>query len=136
MNPTDKVTVDDIDRAPSNLPVPDGHVSREDYNTFLNRFSDLSEKHIKRLEENAELKKQINTSIILDRLIKPFAVATFMVVCLYCLCVAATLVVHGLDYVRRPLSDTVLQTLVGSTAVTVIGLMGMVLTGIFVGARK
>jgi len=47
---------------------------------------------------------------------------------------AAALIAHGLGlYFKLP--EGVLQLLVGSTAVTVIGLVGMVLTGVFVGAR-
>ena len=43
---------------------------------------------------------------------------------------------HGVATAPFQLTEAVLNFLVGSTAVTVIGLVGMVLTGVFVGARK
>ena len=52
--------------------------------------------------------------------------------CSYCAYVGTILVAQLAGY---KLPDAVLEVLVGSTAVTVIGLVGMVLTGIVVGAR-
>lgn len=46
------------------------------------------------------------------------------------------LLMHGCQFSGFKLPDDVLKFLVGSTATTVIGLVGMVLTGIFVGARR
>ena len=50
--------------------------------------------------------------------------------------VAVFLLLSGSETVGFHLEKEVLSLMVGSTAVTVIGLVGMVLTGIFVGARK
>lgn len=134
---TEKITVEDIDKAPENLPAPISvAVSREEYNTLLVRFGEISDKNNNLSEENSKLKRERNTSNILDDLIKPYAFRTFVFMCVYCAIVAGALGLHLFDYATKPLSDGVLQALVGSTAVTVIGLVGMVLTGIFVGARK
>ena len=54
----------------------------------------------------------------------------------YCLFAGEVLVVDGVHLRGFDLPKEVLQVLVGSTAATVIGLVGMVLTGVFVGARK
>lgn len=56
--------------------------------------------------------------------------------CSYCGVVALALFMSGFNCFPRPISDEVMKVLVGSTAVTVIGLVGMVLTGVFAGARK
>jgi hypothetical protein len=55
--------------------------------------------------------------------------------CLYSAGVAFLLLLSGGNVNGFYLEKDVLVLLVGSTAVTVIGLVGMVLTGIFVGAR-
>lgn len=72
---------------------------------------------------------------MLDELIKPYATRAFIFMCAYCAFVAATLVFHGFRWCFA-LPESVLQLLVGSTAVTVIGLVGMVLTGVFIGAGR
>ena len=73
---------------------------------------------------------------ILDGLIEPFAERTFIFMCYYCAFVAFIIILHVSGWGNKDLPETALQFLVGSTAATVIGLVGMVLTGIFVGARK
>ena len=78
----------------------------------------------------------IKTRGTLDSLIKPYADKTFWFMCIYCGGVAVMLLLHGFKISRFSLPDNVLGFLVGSTAATVIGLVGMVLTGIFVGARR
>jgi hypothetical protein len=55
--------------------------------------------------------------------------------CAYCGVVGALIALNGFLDIRFSLPESVMQFLVGSTATTVIGLVGMVLTGIFVGAR-
>jgi hypothetical protein len=56
--------------------------------------------------------------------------------CCYSGIVALLLIASGWNIFGFDLPAAVLVALAGSTAVTVIGLVGMVLTGIFVGARK
>jgi uncharacterized membrane protein len=56
--------------------------------------------------------------------------------CAYAGIVGVLLVLHGFKGIAFELQESVLNFLVGSTAATVIGLVGMVLTGIFVGARR
>lgn len=90
-------------------------------------------------EELAEARKKLRTAEILDELIEPYASKAYRFMCVYCALVWLMLIMHGFQTeLLAPFSlpDSVLNFLVGSTAVTVIGLVGMVLTGIFVGARK
>jgi hypothetical protein len=54
----------------------------------------------------------------------------------YSAAVGVILLMNSFGCFVNVLDAEVLKFLVGSTAVTVIGLVGMVLTGIFIGARK
>lgn len=129
------ITVDDIDSAPAKLPV--GKIDYEDsYRTLMGRFTPLSEENFKLLEENAVLKRTNATHEILNKLIEPLANRAFTFMCCYSGGVLGLLLLSGSHFKDFLLPDQVQSFLVGSTAVTVIGLVGMVLTGVFVGARK
>lgn len=89
-------------------------------------------------ERTERLKEQVEaeTNRTLNDLIKPSATKAFRFMWAYCAAVFALLVLHGFNAWGFSLPDEVLTFLVGSTATTVLGLVGMVLTGIFIGARK
>ena len=85
------------------------------------------------------LKMSIHTNEILDDLIEPMAGKVFWFMCLYCVGVGLLVVASASWSVqsgRGALSDGVLKLLVGSTAVTVIGLVGTIVAGIFANARR
>ena len=86
--------------------------------------------------ENAKLKLNAETVRTLNALIAPFANKAFWFMCGYCGIVGLMVFFHGFTFCGFSLPDSALNFLVGSTAAAVIGLVGMVLTGIFVGARK
>ncbi len=128
------INVSDIDSAPTSpIPLPgDVPVSADQLRYVLARLG----------EENADLKqaleetiKRVKTTEILDQLIEPMAKRSFVFMCCYCGVVAALVTLDGFKLGGFGLPESVLRFLVGSTATTVIGLVGMVLTGIFVGAR-
>lgn len=129
-----EVTENDIESSPNIVPVTatDTPVSRDD---IFRKFVEVSEENGELKLENEQLKAGRKTSDILDDLIKPYAFRTFVFMCLYCLVVGLIIVLDGFEGLNFSLPDGVLQLLVGSTATTVLGLVGMVLTGIFVGAR-
>jgi hypothetical protein len=104
------------------------------YHDLSAKFSAVSDENFTLREKLEKLVARNNTSKILDDLIKPYAKNTFRFMCIYCFFAATILITKGFCP-RFGLSNKVLQILVGSTAVTVIGLVGMVLTGVFVGAR-
>ena len=129
-----ELTPQDIDNAPTSTPPSRGDVtvSREDYVQALTQVSeDKTELQI----EYEKLQIKVKTAQILDGLIEPYARKTYWFMCSYCGFVGLVLLMHGFGCFNNPLSDSVLEFLVGSTAVTVIGLVGMVLTGIFVKSR-
>ena len=56
--------------------------------------------------------------------------------CVYCGFAGIVLLLSGFQLLGFSIPEGVQQLLIGTTATTVIGLVGMVLTGVFVGARK
>lgn len=132
-NPT-AITVEDIDSSPglAALSQQDTQVSAGDYR---GAFVQVSEEKDALQQELDATRKRVRTVEILDELIEPYAKRSFWFMCIYCGMVALMLLMHGCANSAFKLPESVLQFLVGSTATTVIGLVGMVLTGIFVGAR-
>jgi hypothetical protein len=132
---TSPITLDDLDRAPSALPTTRS-TDELDPQVLRKKFDELSVENFNLKDEIFKLRRSVNTSQILDSLLEPYARKAFWFMCTYSCVVCAMLIAAGLRLFGFQLDAGVLQVLAGSTAVTVIGLVGMVLTGIFVGARK
>lgn len=130
------ISLTDLDKAPSNIDGAKEPVSASVYDEILEKFSRVSDEKVALQEEYDKLRKRVSTSAILDSLIQPYANKAFWFMCSYCLVVGIVIFLEGFKIFSFNIEAGVLQVLVGSTAVTVIGLVGMVLTGIFVGARK
>ncbi len=133
------LTVDDIDAAVSRLPIEVDPPAKIGFEQLLKDRQALSDDNTLLQNELMELKARLATKQELDALIKPYAGKAYWFMCVYCGTVALILMLAGFKNVYGnsfSLGDRVLEFLVGSTATTVIGLVGMVLTGIFVGARK
>lgn len=128
-------TLSDLDNAPPAIPVSPGdvQVTTEDY---ANKLAQVTEEKDRLYFENEKLKLNAETARTLNDLIKPFANKAFWFMCSYCAVVGLMVLFHGFTLCGFSLPDSALNFLVGSTAAAVIGLVGMVLTGIFVGARK
>lgn len=131
---TKPLTPDDIDNAPNEVVVSgsDTLVSESDLRRALSQVG-LEKDAIQAKLENTE--RRVRTIEILDELIEPYARRSFIFMCAYCGVVGLILLLNGFTGIAFTLPENVLTFLVGSTATTVIGLVGMVLTGIFVGAR-
>ena len=127
-------TIDDIKNAPDDaaLTARDWNVTEDEYRRALSRMGAEKDELLAELEAT---QKRVRTIEILDKLIEPMAHRSFWFMCAYAGVVALLLALHGFTGVAFKLPDSVLEFLVGSTAATVIGLVGMVLTGVFVGAR-
>ena len=122
----------DLTPAPASL-VTATVVSFEQHQHVLEAFTRVTEDNTRLKEDLASLKIAHDTETILNKLIVPYARYAFLFMCAYCLSVLGLLIT---SMSGRPLPESVLNTLVGSTAAAVVGLVGMVLTGIFVGARR
>lgn len=148
--PMENAAFADIATAPLDLPVDDQGSYKDQYRKALDRIDEagteiialkdqisvLKDEKNNLKEENSKLRARADTSKVLNKLIHPMANKAFCFMCCYSGVVAFFLLLRGLSGAKFDLTDSVLQILVGSTAVTVIGLVGMVLTGVFVGARK
>lgn len=130
------ISLADLDHAPGSLAGEDATVSRESYIKVKDAFIAAQREKFLLEEENQRLKLKDATTETLNGLIKPMADKAFLFMCWYSICVGFLLVLTAAGGEKFELESSVLQFLVGSTAVTVIGLVGMVLTGVFVGARK
>lgn len=129
-----KISVEDMDNALDHL-VPEESTS-EQTRTVFDRLSDVGLENFQLKQTVAELEQKLRTKDILDGLIEPYAGRAFNFMCVYSGFVGSVLLLDSFNISRFEMDPTVQAYLVGSTAVTVIGLVGMVLTGVFVGARK
>ena len=129
-----KIVVEDMDNALDHL-VPEESTS-EQTRTVFDRLSDVGLENFQLKQTVAELEQKLRTKDILDGLIEPYAGRAFNFMCVYSGFVGSVLLLDSFNISGFEMDPTVQAYLVGSTAVTVIGLVGMVLTGVFVGARK
>ena len=129
-----KISVEDMDNALDHL-VPEESTS-EQTRTVFDRLSDVGLENFQLKQTVAELEQKLRTKDILDGLIEPYAGRAFNFMCVYSGFVGSVLLLDSFNISGFEMNPTVQAYLVGSTAVTVIGLVGMVLTGVFVGARK
>ncbi len=123
-------------KAPVNLPTPPTAVSQDEFDKLSARHIEITNKYYELLDKYHDMKENRETSRVLNSLIRPFAYGTFGFMVLYCIAVAVLVFEQASGSLKTPMSDGVVELLVGSTAATVIGLVGMVLTGVFVGAHK
>ena len=128
----DDINLGDAVQAPVALPRGEP-VSAEQHRHLFDAFTRVTEDNDRLKDELSALKLKHDTETILSKLIIPYSCRAFVFMCIYCTAVFGLLI---LSLFSHPLPSPVLQTLVGSTAAAVIGLVGMVLTGIFVGARR
>ncbi len=103
---------------------------------YSKSFHKISDENFSLKEKNSHLRHQLSTKKEFDKLIWPSARNAFCFMCVYAFGVALLLILQGFQLGGFCLPENVLVFLVGSTAATVIGLVGMVLTGVFIGARK
>ena len=129
-----KISVEDMDNALDHL-VPEESTS-EQTRTVFDRLSDVALENFQLKQTVAELEQKLRTNDILDGLIEPYAGRAFNLMCVFSGFVGSVLLLDSFNISGFEMDPTVQAYLVGSTAVTVIGLVGMVLTGVFVGARK
>lgn len=129
-------SLEDLDRAPSSLPEVQPVDYKSELETLRERFNQVTADKDRLQIDFDDLRRNRSTIAELDKLIGPSANKAFLYMSLYSLGTFLLLMLDGSGWYGFNLDESVLDLLVGSTAVTVLGLVGMVLTGIFVGARK
>lgn len=88
-----------------------------------------AEAQIERLDGKSDIEA------VKARMLEPYVNKVFNFVAIYCGIVGAFLFLHALQ-IRFELPEPILAIIAGSTAVSVIGLIGLVITGLFGGKRK
>lgn len=129
-------SLQDLDRAPSSLPEPRNADHQLDLEKLRKRFSEVTAEKDRLQQDFDDLRRRATTIAELDKLIGPSAKNAFRYMSCYSAGSFTLLCLDGSNWRGFNLDESVLDLLVGSTAVTVLGLVGMVLTGIFVGARR
>lgn len=132
----ERASLEDLDRAPVSLPQTQPIDYRGELETLRERFNQVTSDKERLQQDFDDLRRASNTVTELDKLIAPSARKAFTYMSLYSTGSFSLLLLDGFRWHNFDLDESVLDLLVGSTAVTVLGLVGMVLTGIFVGARK
>lgn len=84
----------------------------------------------------AELNQKLKTKEQLDNLIEPCAKKSFIYIYCYSGGVFFIILLNGFGCFSNLIQGETLNVLVGSTAATVIGLVALVITGVFKGARQ
>ena len=131
-NNSDEVEPDlnGIETAPEVMPSSD-----RDDSVDSQQYSDEFAKKISQAERLRSQADAERTRAITE-LIKPSAQQAFNFMRYYCGGVFILLILDGFSFFGFSLPDNALNFLVGSTATTVIGLVGMVLTGVFLGVKR
>lgn len=131
-----KPKLSDIDKAPENLPAnlkPAAvNLGQEDWQS---RFSKLSNDNFELKAENHRLNQRLETKTAIESLMEPYANKVFWFLCGYCFFAFVLLCLSGSKWLGFGLSDVVLSIVTGSTAVSAIGLVGLVIRGIFKSAE-
>jgi hypothetical protein len=120
----------DIENAPEVIPA-----SKEDVPVSIQEYA---EKLARTGLELDQLRSQVDAerAQAITNLIRPSAEQAFKFMWCYCGGVFALLLLDGFCLFGFNLPESTVDYLVGSTAVTVLGLVGMVLTGVFLGTKK
>jgi hypothetical protein len=81
--------------------------------------------------ENDELRAKVDLDTEKAKLVKPYANKVFWFLAAYCLAVFGLILLHGWSYNGFKLETTTLGIVSGSTAVSAIGLVGIIVKGLF-----
>lgn len=95
------------------------------------RFDQLADENFRLKADVAKLEQQLGTKTAVDAILAPYARMVFGYLCAYTALSFAALILSGLRFHGFNLDAFVLKIVVGSTAVSAIGLVGLVIRGIF-----
>lgn len=129
----DPSVIDSAPVEPEDLPVA---VDDDLFESYRDMVGDLALQLDEAQAEIQRLEGQQTVAQVKAALLAPYSKRVFWFVVSYCVAVAAMLLLAGWgDRTGFELSDAILGIIAGSTAVSVIGLIGMVITGLFASDR-
>jgi hypothetical protein len=130
--PDKRPTLSDIDTAPEALPVVQAQEGALVPATDLQeRFLELANYNFELKAENTALTQQLRSKEKIHNLMTPYANKVFWFLCAYGLACLTLLLLDGFHTWGFDSPDSVMQVVVGSTAVSAIGLVGLVIKGMF-----
>lgn len=98
---------------------------------LYNQLGELSDALAESEAEIERLKGAQNVESVKAKLLEPYVKGVFRFVVGYCATVGALLLLAGFSFYGFALPETILGIIAGSTAVSVIGLIGLVISGLF-----
>lgn len=112
----------------------DGDGVIDAYESLVEEIGELSDALAEVEAENDRLKSASNIEAVKARMLEPYVNKVFNFVAVYCGFVGVILFMCAMK-IDFELPETILAIISGSTAVSVIGLIGLVITGLF-GSKK
>jgi hypothetical protein len=103
-------------------------------NPDSNFFAELAARLEAAESENERLKGEVSIEKVKAQMMRPYANKVFYFVVAYCIAIGSLLILVGFHPARFSLPSTVLDIIAGSTATSVLGLIGIIVGGLF-GAR-
>jgi len=131
--PIKRVDISAIDTAPVDIDI-DGDGNVDQYELALQEIGLLTEALANAEAENERLKSSTDVEKVKARMLEPYVNKVFNFVAVYCAFVGIILFMCAMK-IEFELPETILGIISGSTAVSVIGLIGLVITGLF-GSKK
>ena len=141
----DRPQLSDIETAEDNLPASQRVDHQSQTETRLRRdLARISEEKEEIRLELQEVRLKLQTKEFIQSLAKPYASKVYWFMATYCTVAGIMLFLDGFNFsfaigakdFTFDLETSILQVLVGSTAVSVIGLVGLVVKGVFDGIGK
>jgi regulator of replication initiation timing len=124
----------DIDTSPDNLPaiIAPADVPVAELKV---RFDQVAEENFGLKADNAALKGRLATKEAIDGMLRPYSEKVYRFLCGYGIGSFGLVLLDGFHYRGFDLPEVVAVTIVGSTAVSAIGLVGLVIRGMFKAAN-
>ncbi len=124
-----------IERAPLESGSQTIPAAAENELSYLTMLGDMASRLESAEAENQRLKGEVSIEKVKAEMMKPYAGKVFWFVAFYCVGVGGLLLLQGFKTNGFTLPATVLDIIAGSTATSVLGLIGIIVSGLF-GARK
>lgn len=124
---------EDIGSAPIS-PDLDGDGELDAFESLVDEIGRLSDELSEVEAENVRLRSASDIEAVKARMLEPYVNKVFTFVAIYCGFVGIVLFMVGMK-ISFDLPESILAIISGSTAVSVIGLIGLVITGLF-GTKK
>lgn len=129
--PDKKPTLEDIDKAPENLPAVVPQPQPGEVANLQTKFTEVANENFELKAEVNALKGQLGTKTHVDNLLAPMAGRSYVFLCCFALAALALLLLDGFHWGGFDLEPEVMQVVIGSTAVAAIGLVLAINKGMF-----